>query len=331
MRALAVDDDPLILEVLKNNFEEMGIKSLACAESGAVALAIVKKATTPFDVILLDIEMPGMDGIEVCRKIRMIPEYNSTPILMVTTVTKEESVREAFTAGATDYVCKPVKPLDLAARIQSVTHLLRERRRAESNFEAAQSLKVQIEQDMKMTREKGLKVDFVPNMIDKLEMENYILQLSRLQISRTQVYAFGIREFNEIYDRTTAFDLYYTIGDVASALQSCFSSEKSLLSYCGAGRFVVVSRESDKENRYNIAQIVQKAVNELELVYNNGSPCKVTMVTGEPVQASFWSMGSSLRLMERALNSLDMTRGGHDTYAETRKYKSLLRECLDVA
>nr|WP_325248270.1 response regulator [Amylibacter sp.] len=331
MRVLAVDDDPLILEVFKNNFDDMGLRSLECASSGADALAVLAKARNPFDVILLDIDMPQMDGITLCRKIRRLHDYATTPILMVTTITKEESVREAFTAGATDYVCKPVKPLDLAARMHSVTHLLRERRKAENNFEAAQAMKAQIERDMKITREAALKIDFVPNMIDKLEMENYILQLSRLEISRTQIYAFGIKEFNEIYDRTEPFDLYYTIGDIASALQTCFPSKNSLLTYCGSGKFIVVAREGDKENRHNIAQLVQKAVNDLELVYNNGISCKATLIAGEPVQASMWSFGSSLRLLERALKSLETMRGGRDTYAEARKYKNLLRECLDVA
>ena len=82
MKILAVDDDPIILELLNEVLGSTGYPDVTTVETGADALAAVEDHRQPFDCILLDIQMPGMDGIELCGRLRAMPRYRETPVLM---------------------------------------------------------------------------------------------------------------------------------------------------------------------------------------------------------------------------------------------------------
>ncbi|MFH2202471.1 MAG: response regulator [Elusimicrobiota bacterium] len=101
-RILAVDDDESILNVLSRFLKPLGY-ALAIASSGAEALEIIRRQ--PPDLILLDINMPGIDGLEVLRQARqLIP---AVPVIMVTGSDDAEVAKQAMALGAVDYVTKP--------------------------------------------------------------------------------------------------------------------------------------------------------------------------------------------------------------------------------
>ncbi|MEP2427951.1 MAG: response regulator, partial [Tateyamaria sp.] len=81
MRILAVDDDPFIRELLPVVFREADYPYLTLADSGAAALDLLNSTKEHFDCLLLDIEMPEMDGITLCRRVRSMEAYQDTPIL----------------------------------------------------------------------------------------------------------------------------------------------------------------------------------------------------------------------------------------------------------
>lgn len=113
---LIVDDVPQNLAVLHDTLDESGYTVLV-ANSGAAALERVGQLIP--DVILLDAVMPGMDGFEVCRRLRANPLLRQLPIIFMTGLTNSEHVVAAFTAGGTDYVAKPVRQSEVLARIQA--------------------------------------------------------------------------------------------------------------------------------------------------------------------------------------------------------------------
>ena len=124
MKVLIVDDDADILEVLSLGLEMSGDHSIETAQSGLQALEKIDHAVRPFDLFLLDIQMPEMTGVEVCRSIRARPRYQHKPIIMVTAMSDKRHVDDAFAAGATDYVIKTVALSD-AIPIDDVDGVLR--------------------------------------------------------------------------------------------------------------------------------------------------------------------------------------------------------------
>ena len=104
MRILAVDDDNVFLEILEQVLVSYGYSDLTLVESGVLAAEAIQAAKEPFDCFLLDIQMPEIDGIQLCQWIRSHALYATTPILMITAMAEREYVESAFSAGATDYV-----------------------------------------------------------------------------------------------------------------------------------------------------------------------------------------------------------------------------------
>ncbi|MFN4129069.1 MAG: response regulator, partial [Paracoccaceae bacterium] len=92
MRYLAVDDDPAFHFVLTRTMTQLGYQPPVCATSAVEALDYLSDRHQRFDAILLDIQMPGMDGIEACQHIRAMPHHQDTPIMMVTTMNGREFV-----------------------------------------------------------------------------------------------------------------------------------------------------------------------------------------------------------------------------------------------
>ena len=114
---LVVDDEEPILELLKYNLEKEGY-SVETATDGMKAVEMAKKFLP--DLVLLDIMMPVMDGVEACRRIREIPEVQKTFIIFLTARSEEYSEVAAFDVGADDYITKPIKPRALISRIQAI-------------------------------------------------------------------------------------------------------------------------------------------------------------------------------------------------------------------
>ncbi len=116
-KVLVVDDEEPILELLKYNLEKVGYE-VKTAIDGAKAVEIAKKFLP--DLVLLDIMMPKMDGVETCRRIREIPEMEKTFVVFLTARSEEYSEVAAFDVGADDYITKPIKPRALMSRISAL-------------------------------------------------------------------------------------------------------------------------------------------------------------------------------------------------------------------
>jgi DNA-binding response OmpR family regulator len=114
IRALLIDDDERLSELVRTYLEPHGIL-VTCAPDGARGLATLDRGG--FDVVLLDLMMPGMDGLEVCRRVRA---RSRIPILMLTAKGDETDRVVGLELGADDYVPKPFGPRELLARIRAV-------------------------------------------------------------------------------------------------------------------------------------------------------------------------------------------------------------------
>jgi len=151
MGILVVDDSEATRSVLQMILEGAGYKQILLVESAHEAFQRLSLANSDapaedVELVLMDIRMPGMDGVEACRRIKADSRYQDLPIVMVTALTEAGFLQAAFAAGAADYVTKPVDQLELLTRLRSTVNLKREmdRRKArEKELEQAlQEIKV---------------------------------------------------------------------------------------------------------------------------------------------------------------------------------------------
>jgi len=116
-KILIVDDEPDILELKEYNLKKEGYQ-VYTARNGQEAVSEAKKVLP--DLIVLDIMMPKMDGIEACRIMRTMPEFKNTFMVFLTARSEEYSEIAGFNVGADDYIAKPIKPRALVSRINAI-------------------------------------------------------------------------------------------------------------------------------------------------------------------------------------------------------------------
>ncbi|MGC1504477.1 MAG: response regulator [Sulfitobacter sp.] len=228
MRILVVDDDPVILDLLADCLtEDLGyhLHMYDSAESGLEAL---NTSQEPYDCILLDIMLPGMDGIQMCELLRQTSQCCSTPILMITASNEVGLMARAFEAGATDFINKPLKPVELTGRVVMAGLLNRSLAKAQHTMSTlSEALKLRFEEPL------DLKVAGMSNI---LAHENQLLRCNANCFAMT-MFMLNVSGLRGIYRtvRSPAFrQCLETIGTVAV---ETLSEHNLNLSYIGNGRF----------------------------------------------------------------------------------------------
>ncbi|GAB1361158.1 hypothetical protein MASR1M32_03940 [Rhodobacter sp.] len=238
MRILAVDDDPVFLMVLQQILTSIGYEDLTFASSGSEAIELLRDPRRRFDCLLLDIEMPGMNGIELCRRVRTMPSHQNLPIVMITAMKSIEFVEPAFRAGANDYVHKPIDKLEMETRLRMMADLVEERRRrvsAESRLSTDFGLPV-----LNISFDEPFRITEAGSVIDWLALENYALTLGRLRLSSRSVIALRVTNAQAIYASTDAIGYVDTMANVASVIDGVLRSGNRLIAFAGQGEFVAM-------------------------------------------------------------------------------------------
>lgn len=134
-RILIVDDSEDSADITAAFLEDGGFRNLAFARSAAEAFERIRTrddgtgAGIGFDLVIMDILMPDMDGIEACARMRLDAQSRDVPILMLSAARDVQALNQAFVAGANDFVGKPVSQVDLLARVRTLLRLGREQER----------------------------------------------------------------------------------------------------------------------------------------------------------------------------------------------------------
>lgn len=146
-RVLVIDDEEDIRELLTYNLKKDGHEVYA-SENGEKGLITLKECKP--DLVLLDVMMPGMDGIEVCEAIRQMPGFQNTLVCFLTARGEDYSQIAGLDAGADDYVSKPIKPKVLISRISALL-----RRKGLSNHETIESKGLVINREKYLVEKDG--------------------------------------------------------------------------------------------------------------------------------------------------------------------------------
>ncbi|GAB4216166.1 MAG: response regulator transcription factor [Roseiflexaceae bacterium] len=157
-KILVVDDEPGLRELVRINLEHEGF-SVVQAENGQVALEAVKEQHP--DLVILDIMMPGIDGLEVCRRVR---EFSTVPVLMLTARVQDKDIVTGLDSGADEYLLKPFNMDVLVAHVRALLRRVRPVNRPV----IAGNNEIQIDKQKREVLVRGEPVDLTPTEYDLL-------------------------------------------------------------------------------------------------------------------------------------------------------------------
>ena len=123
-KILLVDDEPDIIEIIRFNLEQNGYQ-ISTASDGLEAIKVAEKEIP--HLIIMDVMMPNLDGIEACERLRQDDRFSDTIIMFLTARGEDYSYVAAFDAGADDYVTKPIKPKVLVSKVKGLLRRLKEK------------------------------------------------------------------------------------------------------------------------------------------------------------------------------------------------------------
>ena len=165
-KVLIVEDDPDIVDILSYNLKQADLK-VTSVPDGSSALAEVKRRLP--DLILLDLMLPKVDGLEVCRLLKSEPETKNVPIIMITAKGEEVDRIVGLELGADDYIIKPFSPREVVLRVRSVL------KRSVADFQKEIPVKIEangviIDIDRRQVNYKGKSIDLTATEFDLLSI-----------------------------------------------------------------------------------------------------------------------------------------------------------------
>lgn len=300
MKLLAVDDDYFIRELLPLILTKAGFPDVFAAASGAEALDLLNQSDRSFDCLLLDINMPGMDGIELCGHIRRLPAYRTTPIIMLTAMTEKKYIEDAFKAGATDYLTKPFEVAEVGARLRVIEALVLARKNGFAGLETVPTEDANVLRHG-FTLAEDIKITAGADCVDYAALRNYLLQLSRSGLDSVQVMAVKIDQIATLYETTTTSEYVEMLGEVAESVNRALAKHGCLLAYAGNGAFVVISSKATLEASHGLEAEVQGLLDDKDLEFENGRPMDITISIGNPIRPSANPGQRARKACERAI------------------------------
>lgn len=302
MKIFAVDDDEFILELLPMVSSKAGFPDVVTATSGDAALKILASSALEFDCLILDISMPGMDGIELCTRVRKMPRYRETPILMLTAMTDKDYVDRAFKSGATDYITKPFEISEMGARLR-IAEELASTRRIVSRIEnpGARDNRADFgDHSVKITD--AIQIEGAKNIIDYKALGNYLTQISRIGTLNCQVFAVKIGSIEKVFAQSKPDEFEYALCAVANAIWSAYSAIGYLIGYAGNGVFVIISYDPNLESSLELETEVQFILDDANLEYDDGHQLDIKISIGNPLRPNACKTQGVRKTFERAIS-----------------------------
>ena len=295
MKILAVDDDPIILELLSHFIEGMTDHTLVTAECAAEALQVIKdNARAPFDSFLLDIQMPVTDGIQLASQVRSMKQYIEAPILMLTAMSEKSYIDAAFSAGATDYVTKPFEMTELKARLSLVERAVDGLATRTSKIFAAKAVTHHNGKPERAVQlHEPMAIHDVNNLIEFMALENYVQQLSRSDLFGSICFAFNIRDVEHFHGSMSNFEFCSMLSDVGEIISDTLDGCQFLMSYAGGGTFVCITESGWRPDPRLLANDINISLAKTELFDNRGEHINPRICAGKAVRL-MWKTNSSV-------------------------------------
>jgi DNA-binding response OmpR family regulator len=304
MKILLVDDDLIFLAILETALHAEGYKDVSCVESGADALELIDLPSVRYDCILLDINMPKMDGIELSRRIRKLHDYAHVPILALTASATREQIDAALDAGVTDYLHKPIDPTELIARMRVAQQILQQAWEKSRAAHEASIYRDHAAKALAFSVPDAITIADVANVVAKAEFEVFLLRLGWLNMFQSCVVGLAISDFASIFSKSGPTETRELLTDVASAISASLGGMECVLTYTGSGEFLCAARRGNAALFENLESRIAEELAKLEISDSEGNPMNIGIVIGKPVLPSLLSALKPTLIETKALASL---------------------------
>lgn len=304
MRILAVDDDPVILDLLPVALMEQGYTNVTTARSGAAALALLESADVAFEVLILDISMPEMDGVTLCRRIRRLAAYQATPIIVLTANADILTIESAFGAGANDYITKPFDIKAIGTRVQIAERMMRDA--CETFVVGSQANALDDNTELNgLNIEDPFKISGLSQHTDIFSLGNYLSQLARTKVDKTSVFALQICDFESIFSYCSGDELLYLLSEVANAVSWSTKNRSLLGAYNGSGAFIYIAPDDMNDEWPAMEACVSEYLRNSGLLGFMKHHADASVVIGRPFRPNASKTNRVRPTFERALTAVE--------------------------
>jgi diguanylate cyclase (GGDEF)-like protein len=303
MLILIVDDSDSSRLLLETILRNAGYTQVVTAGSAAEALDVLGVngggQSLDVDCVLMDIVMPGMDGIEAVRAIKATPRLRDIPVLMVTVRDEEESLERAFEAGAIDYIQKPVSKIELRARVNS-------------------ALRLKAEMDARKARERELEeltgklaqlsnMDGLTGAPNRRNFEAFFrsewkrASRSGLPLSVLMIDIDFFKNYNDHYGHLDGDEC---LRRVAAAINGALRRPSDFYARYGGEEFVAVLPGTDTDGAATIAERIRRRVKELSIPHEASAIATHVTVSAGAATACDFEHTDAFDLVEAADRAL---------------------------
>lgn len=272
---LIVDDDQdmrMLLEAYLKKLEVEKIHFTDTAQKTYELLDLDNLKTDPsVDLIILDIILGEENGIEICRKIKNHPGYQEIPIIMITAQKELEYLKEAFEAGAMDYLKKPIKKIEFMARVNSAIRL---RKEIKARIEREKEL-LKLSAELKKANQKLEKMALVDGLtgisnrrlFDKtLKKELKRARREKSNLALIMIDLDNFKAYNDTYGHQAGDEC---LKKAASILEENTKRATDFAARYGGEEFAVILPDTDKTGALKIAEDIRKGIIDLKIEHKN--------------------------------------------------------------
>ncbi|OEF96741.1 GGDEF domain-containing response regulator [Desulfuribacillus alkaliarsenatis] len=250
MIVLTVDDCQLTQRLIKDVLQENSGIEIRQAFSGEECL---EKLSEDIDLILLDITMPGKDGLEICNIIKQKQNYEDVPVMIITQNDDVVTLERAFSVGASDYICKPFNEVELRVRVRSLLQLCKEMKKR----------KAREEELMMQTMVDGLTGIANRRFLDHMIHREWKLALRNQQ--PLSIILFDVDYFKLYNDNFGHLAGDEVLKALAITAKKQLKRSSDIIARYGGEEFVVVLPNTPASGAYLVAEDIRKSIEELKI------------------------------------------------------------------